>query len=67
MVEDLEALRGLQQAQEKDALALDHEQRKLAEESARAGSRLSVARLELDRLSREDARSRTQREQSQRW
>ena len=37
-------------AQEKDALALDHEQRKLAEEFARAGSRLSVARLELERL-----------------
>ncbi len=65
LVEDLEALRTMQQAQEKDALALDHEQRKLAEEFARAGSRLSVARLELERLSREDAKSRAQRETSQ--
>ena len=63
--EDLEHLRGLQQTQEKDALALDHEQRKLAEEYARAGSQLSVARLELERLTREDERSRTQREQNQ--
>jgi chromosome segregation protein len=65
LAEDLEQLRGAQQTQEKDALALDHEQRKLAEEYARAGSRLSVARLELERLSREDERSRVQREQSQ--
>jgi len=65
LAEDLEQLRAAQQTQEKDALALDHEQRKLAEEYARAGSRLSVARLELDRLGREDERSRVQREQSQ--
>jgi len=61
----LEELRGEQQAREKDALALDHEQRKLAEETARAGSRVSAARLELERLEREDQRSRQQREQSQ--
>ncbi len=65
LAEELEYLRVQQQAQEKDALALGHEQRKLAEEFARAGSRLSVARLELERLSREDQRSRVQREQSQ--
>ena len=65
LAENLEALRSQQQAQEKDALALDHEQRKLAEENARAGSRLSVARLELERLAREDQRSRAQREQNQ--
>jgi chromosome segregation protein len=63
--EDFEHLRAQQQTQEKDALALDHEQRKLAEEYARTGQRLSVARLELDRLGREDQRSRAQREQSQ--
>jgi chromosome segregation protein len=63
--EELEAVRGQQQAQEKDALALGHEQRKLAEEYARAGSRLSVVRLELERLVREDQRSRAQREQNQ--
>jgi len=63
--EDFEHLRAQQQTQEKDALALDHEQRKLAEEYARTGQRLSVARLELDRLGREDQRSRAQRDQSQ--
>src|SRR5581483_5243402 len=64
LVEHLEQLRSAQQTQEKDALALDHEQRKLAEEYARSGSRLSVARLELERLTREDEKSRVQREQS---
>ena len=63
--EELEHVRAQQQHQEKGALALDHEQRQLAEEYARSGSRLSVARLELERLSREDERSRQQREQSQ--
>jgi chromosome segregation protein len=65
MSEELEQLRHVLQTREKDALALGHEQRKLAEEFARAGSRLSVARLELERLGREDARSRAQREQNQ--
>ncbi|MBV8841640.1 MAG: chromosome segregation protein SMC [Bryobacterales bacterium] len=64
--EELEHVRHLQQSQEKDALALDHEQRKLAEEFTRSGSRLSVARLELERLGREDSRARAQREESQR-
>ncbi len=63
--EDLEALRLLQQRQEKDALALDHEHRKLAEEFARASSRLSVARLELDRLRQEGDRARAQQERDQ--
>ncbi len=65
LAEELERLRHQQQTQEKDALALDHEQRKLAEEFARAGSRLSVARLELERLMREDQRAREQRENNQ--
>ena len=56
--EELEVLRGQQQSQEKEALALDHEMRKLAEESGRANQRLSVSRLELQRLDREGARSR---------
>jgi len=64
--EDLEALRGLQQKQEKEALALDHEHRKLAEEFARASSRLSVARLELERLRQEGDRARAQQERDQR-
>jgi chromosome segregation protein len=64
--EDLEAIRTQQQNQEKEALALDHEHRKLAEEFARSSSRLSVARLELDRLKLEGARARSQQEQDQR-
>ncbi|HYL79070.1 MAG TPA: chromosome segregation protein SMC [Bryobacteraceae bacterium] len=63
--EDLESLRALQQSQEKDALALDHEHRKLAEEYARASSRLSVARLELERLRQEGDRARAQQERDQ--
>ncbi len=51
--EELETLRSRQQAQEKDVLALDHESRKLAEEFQRVQTRLSNARLELERLTRE--------------
>ncbi|HEY7334174.1 MAG TPA: chromosome segregation protein SMC [Bryobacteraceae bacterium] len=64
LVQELEHVRHRQQSEEKDALALDHEQRKLAEEYTRAASRLSVSRLELERLTREDARVRAQREES---
>ncbi len=53
----LESLRSLQQTREKDALALGHEMRKLSEENNRANSRISVARLDLERLNRERARS----------
>lgn len=53
LTEDLEQLRTRQQAQEKDVLALDHESRKVAEEWQRVQARLSHARLELDRISRE--------------
>ena len=63
--EDLESLRTLQQNQEKEALALDHEHRKLAEEFARAQSQLSVARLELERLRQEGDRARAQQERDQ--
>lgn len=63
--EELEQVRALQQAQEKDALAMDHEERKLAEEYARSGSRLSAARLELERLARQDEQARAQRERNQ--
>jgi len=65
LAEELEQVRALQQTQEKDALALDHEQRKLAEEYARAGSLLSAARLELERLARQDEQARAQRERNQ--
>jgi chromosome segregation protein len=64
LTEDLERLRGVQQTREKEALALDHEHRKLAEEFARTLSRLSVARLELERLRQEAGRAQTQRERN---
>lgn len=60
----LERLRALQQAREKDTLALNHEMRKLSDETGRANSHLSVAALELDRLRRESERSVDQRERN---
>ncbi len=51
--ERLETLRAQQQAQEKSVLALDHESRKLGEEFQRVQNRLSHARLELERVSRD--------------
>jgi chromosome segregation protein len=64
LTEELERLRSVLQAQERDALALDHEHRKLAEEHARAGQRLSIARMELGRLRQESERARIQRERN---
>jgi chromosome segregation protein len=61
---ELEQLRGEQQTQEKDALALGHEMRKLGEDLARSNSRLSVARLELDRLSKERERALEQKDRN---
>ncbi|MBK5292404.1 MAG: chromosome segregation protein SMC [Acidobacteriia bacterium] len=63
--EELERLRTEQQGKEKEALALDHEIRRLAEEFARAGSKLSVARLELQRIEKENARALETREKNQ--
>lgn len=60
----LERLRTAQQASEKDRVALDHEMRKLGDDLSRANSRLSVARLELERLRRDSQRSAEQRERS---
>ena len=62
---ELERLRGVQQAREKDRVALEHEMRKLADDTSRANSRLSVARLELDRLKRDAEQSQQQRERNQ--
>ena len=59
---ELEGLRGAQQEQEKEAVALDHEMRQLVEELSRTASRLSVARLELERVGRERGRSLAQRQ-----
>ena len=53
LAERLEHLRSAQQAQEKEVLALDHESRKLSEESRRVEARLSHARAELERISGE--------------
>ena len=64
LVEDLERLRGQQQRQEKEAVSLDHEVRKLGEEFNRANSRLSVARTELQRLMQERERSAGRRDQN---
>jgi chromosome segregation protein len=61
---ELERLRGLQQSREKDRVALDHDMRKLGEDLSRTNSRLSVARLELERLRRDAARSVEQREKN---
>jgi chromosome segregation protein len=56
LTEELELLRSQQQMQEKDVLALDHENRKLAEEFQRVQTRLSNARLELERIARDRVR-----------
>ncbi|PWU12656.1 MAG: chromosome segregation protein SMC [Terriglobia bacterium] len=61
---ELERLRHLQQAREKDRLALEHEMRKLGDDRSRANSRISVARLELERLRRDSAKSTEQRERN---
>jgi chromosome segregation protein len=61
---ELERLRGLQQSREKDRLALDHDMRKLGEDLSRSNSRLSVARLELERLRRDAEKSADQREKN---
>ncbi|MEO8368483.1 MAG: chromosome segregation protein SMC [Candidatus Solibacter sp.] len=61
---ELERLRALQQAREKDRVALDHEMRKLGDDLARTNSRVSVARLELERLRRDAEKSADQRERN---
>jgi chromosome segregation protein len=61
---ELERLRALQQAREKDRVALDHDMRKLGEDLSRSNSRLSVARLELERLRRDAEKSAGQRERN---
>jgi chromosome segregation protein len=61
---ELERLRAVQQAREKDRVALEHDMRKLADDMARTNSRLSVARLELERLRRDAEKSAEQREKN---
>jgi chromosome segregation protein len=62
--EDFDRLRGQQQRQEHEAVALENESRKMAEEFNRAASRLSLARTELQRLMQERERSAGRREQN---
>ena len=64
LAEELDQLRTRQQTQEKDALAIEHEMRKLAEEWSRASSRLSVARLDLERLHQESERAKAKRDEN---
>lgn len=55
--EELERLRQVQQTQEKDALVLDQEFRKLKDEQNRANQRLNAARGELGRIRKEQERA----------
>ena len=66
LADELESVRAVQQRHEREALALDHELRKHGEEFARSNSRLSVARLELDRIGKEAARVTAEREEQAR-
>ncbi len=58
LAEQLEELRQTQQSQEKETLLIEQEMRKAAEELHRVNQKLSVARLELDRLARDSAKAR---------
>jgi chromosome segregation protein len=62
---NLERLRQQQQSAEKEAVSLDHDLRRATEEINRANSRVSVARLELERLGREEERAHEKRTQNQ--
>jgi chromosome segregation protein len=61
---ELERLRVLQVSREKDRVALEHDMRKLGDDLARTNSRLSVSRLELERLRRDAEKSAEQRERN---
>ncbi|HEX8985486.1 MAG TPA: chromosome segregation protein SMC, partial [Bryobacteraceae bacterium] len=61
---EVERLRVLQQSREKDRVALEHDMRKVGEDLHRVSSRLSVARLELERLRRDAGKSAEQRERN---
>ena len=63
--EEQEILRQKQQKEEREALALDHEMRKLGEETSRSNQRLNVSRQELERLDRDLERAATQKDERQ--
>ena len=60
--EELEVLRAQGQTKEKEGVALEAEARKLSEEQRRAGSRLQVARTEMERLLRDADAALTRKE-----
>lgn len=62
--QELERLRMLQQAREKEAVALDSDLRRASDEINRANSRISVSRLELERLKKEEERTLDRRAQN---
>jgi chromosome segregation protein len=66
LTEEMETLRTKHQGREREALALEHEDRRLAEEFGRANSKLSVARLELQRLDRDVKQAEQRRDEAQR-
>lgn len=66
LTEEQETVRQQQQREEREALALDHEMRRMGEETNRADSKLSAARAELDRLGRDAERSLAQKDEKQR-
>jgi len=61
----MEKLRAGQQDEERQTMAIEHELRKIVEELARANARISVARLDLDRLEKETALAGVQIEEGQ--
>ncbi len=62
LTEDLDQLKAEQQRQEKETLILDQEMRKLAEETRRSNQRLSIARVELERIGRDSTAQLQQRD-----
>lgn len=64
LTDELERLRTQQQAQERENVALDHQLRALSEEFARTQSKLSVSRLELQRVAKEAGQAAERRERS---
>jgi len=61
--EQLETLRSVQNREEKEALELGLEHKRLAEEHAKSSQRLSVARLDLERLKHENNNSTSRKAQ----
>lgn len=65
LTEEQEMIRQKQQREEREALTLDHEMRKLGEDTTRTNQRLSSARLELQRLAEQLERAESSRLEKQ--